>query len=480
MTDLEQLKRAVLKDLWSKGKLDYKFNKKYSYQKETYLHMKNSLENPDCSRYVVNIGRQWGKSSMVLIYALEYCIQHPKSIVRFISATQKQTDEIISVIFSTILEDCPENLKPHVQSQKGKFTFANSSMIHIAGGDKANADTIRGTRANLVILDEAGFIDDLDNLLGVVKASLMTTGGKVVLMSTPPTTVDHAYTTIAREAAELGFYVHKTIHDNPNIDPQWISNEIRDCGGIESTKWRREYLAEFCMEEELQIFPEWNEKYVQELKPDEYYAYYKKHVGMDMGTIDFTAILFGYYDFKRAIMYIEDEVTMPGHKFTTEQIANSIKEKEKELWNGLHVDVRIMDSNNLQMCNDMQYMHKLNFHTVEKAPGSKDAMVNEARIWIRQGRLLVHPRCKMLIGCLKFGIWDNKHQKFARSKKYKHYDHLDSLIYLMRNVNTSNPLPEFTPNNGDRKIVVRKDNKNSSEAIKIGKLFSQLPTGPKF
>ncbi len=69
-------------------------------------------------------------------------------------------------------------------------------------------------------------------------------------------------------------------------------------------------------------------------------------------------------------------------------------------------------------------------------------MVNEVRIMVMNGQILVNPRCKHLIGCLKYGVWDAKKKKFAHSKVYHHFDGLAALIYLVRNLaKTSNPIP---------------------------------------
>jgi hypothetical protein len=88
----------------------------------------------------------------------------------------------------------------------------------------------------------------------------------------------------------------------------------------------------------------------------------------------------------------------------------------------------------------MASLHKLHF-----IPTSKDtleAMINEVRIMVNNGTILINPKCKKLIGCLKYGVWNDKKKEFARSKEYFHFDHLAALIYLVRNLATNhNPIP---------------------------------------
>ena len=85
-------------------------------------------------------------------------------------------------------------------------------------------------------------------------------------------------------------------------------------------------------------------------------------------------------------------------------------------------------------------MHNLTF-----APTGKDqleAMVNEVRLLVKQGRLKVDPRCDQLIGCLKYAVWTDNRKQFDRSTAYGHYDALAALIYLVRNIDQfTNPVP---------------------------------------
>ena len=74
-------------------------------------------------------------------------------------------------------------------------------------------------------------------------------------------------------------------------------------------------------------------------------------------------------------------------------------------------------------------------------------MVNEVRVWVNSGRVIIHPRCKFLIGNLEKGVWaDNamggRRQDFGRTKTYGHFDGIAALMYLVRNIDTSsNPIP---------------------------------------
>ena len=161
---------------------------------------------------------------------------------------------------------------------------------------------------------------------------------------------------------------------------------------------------------------------------------------MDIGIQDLTVVLFAYYDFIKARLVVEDEICMNGPQMTTDKLALAIKAKEKELWGDLPVQCRISDNNNLLLLQDLGSLHDINF-----APTSKDsleAMVNNVRIEINKSRVWVNPKCKQLLGSLRFGVWKNNRKEFDRSTTFGHFDAFAALMYLLRVVDyQTNPIP---------------------------------------
>ena len=66
----------------------------------------------------------------------------------------------------------------------------------------------------------------------------------------------------------------------------------------------------------------------------------------------------------------------------------------------------------------------------------------ELRTAIGNHQIIIHPRCVKLQSHLKFGVWDKNKVKFARVPGYGHFDLIDALVYLYRNVSKrKNPFP---------------------------------------
>lgn len=427
---------------WNRGLLDYKLHAAQKVLNKTFREAKSNL-------FVANCSRQWGKSFWAVKTAIEFAIRNPKAQIRYGAAFQTDLEEFILPAFDKILEDCPEDLKPKYNAQKSTFRFKNGARIKLVGLDK-KPDGLRGNTLDMIIIDECGFVTELNYIYKsiIVPSTLHRPNCKIIFVSTPPSTPAHPFVDYCQKAQNQGSYVKLDIHTNPLITEDDIKRMADELGGVTSTTFRRECLCEFVTDSDLAIIPEWNEKYVLELERDEFYKYYDKYTGLDLGIKDLTAAIFGYYDFKRAALVIEDEFDMSGPSMNTLILKNAIVEKEKELWENYPSLVqgrsvpfrRVADTNWPLLIQDLSSIHNLTF--IETSKETLEAMINEVRLWVQSGRIIIHPRCKKLIGSLQFGVWDMKKKAFARSDVYGHFDHLAALVYLVRNVATnSNPIP---------------------------------------
>jgi hypothetical protein len=426
----------LYKVAWQTGNLGYKVR---DYQEPIYHALWDAIENKSILKYLLNISRRFGKTHIVSIVAVEFALRYPGSIINYAAPTDKEMNKILKSIMPEILKDCPDNLKPH--RSRGSWEFKNGSVIYTAGVNNQHADDLRGSSAHLNIIDEAGMVDDLDYIMSsVLMPQQLTTDGTMLILSTPPREPDHDYVKIYHECKEMKHLQEFTILQNKSVTPELMELYKKEAGGEKSANWRREYMVEFVSDETKAIVEEWNDSYVQEVPRDEFFQYYHKYVAMDTGFRDNNASLFAYYDFRKAAIVIEDELILSENEWDTALLAKETKIKEKELWKNQTPLRRVADNNNLIILNDLNRIYQLPF-----MPVSKDylyAMVNEFKTWVKQGRVLVNPKCQYLIDCIKFGRWDKDHKAFARSKIYQHYDALSAAIYLIRNVDVyTNPIP---------------------------------------
>jgi hypothetical protein len=433
-TELLQRQEAIA-ELWERGFVSWKLD---DNQKEVY----KIFQNTDTKIVVFASSRRLGKTYSLCIMGLEQCLQKPNSSVIFIAPTLKMARQITKSIMRQILNDCPRHLMPKFQSQEKVWKFSNGSEMIFAGADADNIESVRGSEAHLILIDEAGFFSDLRYAINsVLIPTTTTTKGKILMASTPPISPSHDFVSYLQKAQLENNLIKKTIYDNPRLSAEEIDALAEEVGGVDSVDFKREYLAEIITDATKAVVPEFTEekekKLVQEWKrPPYYYSF----MSMDLGFRDFTVVLFAYYDFAAAKVIIEDEIVLNGQQFTTQTLAEKIIQKEFEIFKGKPITLRVSD-NNLIVINDLAKMHGIFFIPTMK--DDKDSAINQLRMLISSDRIIINPKCKTLIYHLKNAIWKGNRKTYDRGMDGSHFDAVDAAVYLIRNIDySSNPYPK--------------------------------------
>jgi hypothetical protein len=437
--------------LWRKGILTWKLN---SCQKNIY----DFFQKGKTKIQVWNCSRRLGKSYLLLIVALEYCIRKKNVQVKYCASTSKMVSKIIKPTLKVILEDCPKDIRPTYDRELGAYKFTNGSLLFIEGLDKGNAENLRGTPMHLGIVDEAGFVDDdLDYIVGSILSPMtLTTKGRIILSSTPPPNSDHAYVRYLRRAEANDSYIKKSIYDylkdvenDPPRFKERITPEIVEAERLSTLAdaWDREYLCKIVTSTENAVLPEFTDELQQEIvrewrRPQMFDVYH----AMDLGIKDLTAVVLAYYDFKEGKLVIEDEVSFNGRNVTSTSIGAGIKAKHDALFfntiSGQVKDVyrQICDNNEPIAINELNI--RFNFKFVPTRKDDKDAAINDLRIKLQERKIIINPRCKQLIYHLKNALWDKNRKQYVRSSNAGHFDFVDAMIYLVRNIEWNrNPYP---------------------------------------
>jgi hypothetical protein len=415
--------------LWRHGDISHKLR---PHQKDILARF-NAFKG---DRFVVNMPRQSGKTYCLSVLAIGSAIAK-KTRILYATYSLKATKGILQPAFAEILSDCPEDIRPRLNVSEGQYHFPNGSIITLAGLDDGRAENYRGRTADLVIVDEAGFIADLGYVVkSVLFPMTKTTRGRTIIASTPPPTPAHDFVALTREAALDDGYVHKTVYDDSSATPEDIEGLIRNAGGKDSIHFRREFLGEFVVDEERAVIPEFQahkDAIIREAPKTEYFL---PVVSMDVGYRDNTAVLYGFYEFKSATLVVEAETYLRGA--TTDTIAKAIRAKEAELWGNRKVHTRWSDTDP-RLIADLHVLHGLDFAATQK--DEKEAQINQLRIWVKQHRIAIAPDCKRLISDLLVSIWNKQRTDYERTSE-GHADGIDALVYMLRNAPVhENPYP---------------------------------------
>lgn len=427
------------KILWKRGNLKFKLHKE---QEKIYEWIKTHSQKI----ITISSARRFGKSTLLCTLAIEQCITKENSIVKFVAPEVKQIKMILRPLMRDLLKDCPAEMRPTYKVHDHLYRFPNGSEIQLAASDAGNIEAIRGGSSDLCLIDEAGSCTEL---LYAVRSILLptttTTKGKIIVASTPPISSDHDFRKLVEQCESRDAHVHKTVFDNPLLTQNDIQEIVDTLGGAQTIEFRREYLAEMITDEKNAIVPEFGANKQDIIRDWDRPPFYDAYTSMDLGFKDLTVVLFGYLDFRQGKLIIEDELILNGQTMTTDTLAERIKEKESKLWvQPLTAEIfkpylRVSD-NNLIVINDLYRLHNLLF--LPTAKDNADAAINDMRILLAKHKIIINPRCKTLARHLEAGTWNKARTSFNRSGDDGHYDAIDALVYLVRNILwNKNPYP---------------------------------------
>ena len=446
----EDQKSAAIEASWQTGRLYIHLNPS---QKKIYDQFK--LTAPVNSKFVVNCSRKIGKSVLGMFLAAEVCIQKPKALVAFIAPTIDDVQEYVRQLYDVAFASCPDELKPRLL--KTQIVFANGSKILFRGvgkGQGTSYNNLRSFAFDLIILDEAGFSANLDEIVdGALVSTLLPRNGNMLLMSTPPVTPDHAFKGYCDQAKLENAYMELTIRDS-HYPLELQEKFIKDLGGITSHKVQREFFCKFVIDTDFQLCPEWKPEFEVDRAVDPNFKYWFKYDCLDQGWSDHSVCLFGYVWWdkdKRSHIHFEDEVWMKAPEQTTDLLAERIIAKEMEVFDFKQLDQspvkrRIADNNTPALLQDFNLRHHLYFYPVESKT-FLDVMVSDVREIVKEKRVTASPRCQQLIGCMRNGVWvklksGQRGKEFSRSKAFGHYDGFAAAMYFIREADLrTNPLP---------------------------------------
>lgn len=197
----------------------------------------DSINNEPYKYYVLDIGRQFGKSSLGENQGLKWLFNEPKVKIGWVSPIFRQCKKIYSEI------DVAFGNSPFVFKEKNKtdliFKAHNDSILQFFSAE--NYDNIRGETFDYLIIDEAAWISE-QAWTEVLRATVLVKGRKVLFLSTPKGR-NWFYKLHALDGTNPQYKSFTmTSYDNPLINPSEIDDARMT---LPDNVFRQEYLGEF-------------------------------------------------------------------------------------------------------------------------------------------------------------------------------------------------------------------------------------------
>jgi hypothetical protein len=462
---------------WKLGRLNYR-------RRSTQKFLKAAIEKAKLiSRKIYfETTRRLGKSSEMLMMFTEHCLEKPSWKAGFFAPVKDGLLDYIEPIIQKTYEECPDDSRPVFNRQRFILEFPNKSSIIFRGSNNQQHRIRRGQEFHEAGIDEARDVDSLDSLVDsvVMPALFSAEGGYLYLSSTPADTRSHPLYRYRQLAEAEGWLIRLTIWDAHRMDPdvyteerinEWKRETLKSVDGDD--KWKREYECEWVVNKSRAAVPEWKGAYVRPVKKDPYYAFYDRYIGIDWGYKDYTAVGFGSYLYREAVLQVESELMFSGTDVRADRIAEAIDRQAVKLWGDGWKATMVSDSADPILINEINVHPRMSFVPVHKAE-TLDAMLNQFRQLVNQGKILVSPECAMTIHCLANAVWDEKRDKLDQDVFARHFDHLMQLVYLTRNVDFNhNPIPPDYMIDGVRVVDLSfdKPNRKSQDARALEEAF---------
>jgi hypothetical protein len=449
------LDAAAKAELWRRGDLSWK---RFPHQQAVM----DQIAALDAREFFSRWTRRGTKSGNGVLTCAEACLR-PGGRALFLAPTAKSASEIAGDIAGKLLRDAPEDVRPEYHKQDKEFVFPSGGIWRLKGVNGETFENLRGGEYDVVVLDECAQYDQLEEIIfGVVMPMTLTTRGRILYQTTPPTSPGHYSVALYQKLHAQGLTSTITLRDVTHIpyeekcrmliavgeDPARVADILAGRAEPETAYARREFFCEFIVDPELAVVPEFA-KHKASVVVDEYPrpAFFDAYGAADTGMRDRTGILSGYLDFFNQTFVVEGEGLL--NRANTAEIATHWGLLEAQLGyggdrsRGGRVYLRVVDDSQLRVTHDLTTVYGLTTQPAQKH--GREAAIASMRVAITSGRLKILSRCTQLIHQLETAIY----KKSASGKQYDferdqdgHFDLVDALIYLLRSVIwTRNPYP---------------------------------------
>lgn len=216
-------------------------------------YQQEAIRGIETHKYSIMLwARQTGKSFLASYYAFLTAVQKEKSLSVIVSASERQSIELLRKVKTHINATKAAGLLVAEEEQNSMHLLELKNLSRVISLP-ANPDTIRGFTADVLILDEFSFMQHQEELWRAAFPMITRKhNAKVIIISTPKTKKDIFYFLwqTAQQDSQHWFSYKLTIYDavekGLNINPEELKAGIKN-----DLAWKTEYLCEFMDSEEV-------------------------------------------------------------------------------------------------------------------------------------------------------------------------------------------------------------------------------------
>ena len=198
------------------------------------------------NRIVVRWPRQSGKTLNLAAYAIWFAVSHASTTTLIVAPSQRQS-MILNDVIQSLIDGAPRKIRGAILRRRLRtMTYLRNGSRIVALPNSENL--LRGYTANLIILDEAAFFQNDEAIFQhVLTPMLATTGGKMIVSSTPWGKNTQFYRINSNPAWEVHHATWRDAKEAGLYRPEFLE-EIERTRETMPLTYRMEYEAEFAEE----------------------------------------------------------------------------------------------------------------------------------------------------------------------------------------------------------------------------------------
>lgn len=254
-------------------------------------------------------GRQVGGSTVISRKAGNYAMENPNKTIMIIAAVERQAFLLFEKVLDYVYKTNKKLIKKGKANQtKSKLNLTNGSTIHCLPTGETGYG-IRGFTIHQLYADEAAHINE--DVWMALTPSLSTTGGDIILISTPKGRVDKegkANYFYRCSKAENFTQFRISSEDSEHIDKKFLEEEKE---WMSSRQYSQEYLGQFVDGLGQFFSPELVNEVTTEKEVEIISKYKDYYLGVDIARMgeDFSTFEIIDGTNKELLIHVKSEVT---------------------------------------------------------------------------------------------------------------------------------------------------------------------------
>jgi hypothetical protein len=428
---------AMIQELWLRGDLEFLL---WPQQ----LAVWNQLQNlpRDVVEFVILCARQFGKSTIGVLYALSEAIKHRDCCILIMGPDTRQTKDIVAPKMRFLSRTAPRGLIKQMKAENRYHIYhdldprADDYTEIIIGGLNENSSSQRGKTVHKILIEEIvdthedDFLTSLESDLGPALAH--SNDGKIIYLTTLPKYPNHPFITKTIPKAKLNnAFAKYTVDDNVALNQQQRDNLISLVGGVDSVGYKRELMCEVSRDPMMVCLPD----YTPSFNSRDFHLplQAKMTTTIDWGGVkDKTCAVLHTYDYLSDLDLFWDERVFPPNTATSHIIRECL-----EMEKGHKIHARFIDAPPQLVCVDLMQDHNYQAALPEKLDWR--ASLNTLNVRFQQRKALIHPRCKFLKVSAESGILNKNKTDYERTEELGHMDGVAAMKYAIRMQDRTNP-----------------------------------------